>query len=173
MAPNEKDLFRHFRRAESGPQKDASKNILRLHFNGVIISCITERKLSVYRGIEKLYTECESVLQTSNWEPRCSKNNPRESVWTNCWGAQKLGQLCYLLTVRHNSWLIIQLVCTNMMNCFKIKIRQHFHYGNPRTRQPRPLFHMQDATQKQKKSSRTREIKETLSNTKHLWQVTL
>lgn len=54
MAPNEKDLLRQVRRAESGPQKDASKNILRLHFNGVIISCITERKLGVYRAIEKL-----------------------------------------------------------------------------------------------------------------------
>lgn len=105
---------------------------------------------------------CESVLQTSNWEPRYSKNNPKASVWTNCWGAQKLGQLCYLLTVSHNRWLIIQLVCTNMMNCFKIKIRQRFYYANPRTRQPRPLFHMQDTPPcySKMKVSREREIKD-------------
>lgn len=60
MASNEKDLFRQGRRAESGPQKDASKNITRLRFNGVIISCITERKFSVYRAIEKLCTKCMS-----------------------------------------------------------------------------------------------------------------
>jgi len=54
MGSNENDLLRQVRTAELGLQKDASRIITRLYFNGIIISCIAKRKFSVYTVIENL-----------------------------------------------------------------------------------------------------------------------
>lgn len=94
MASNRKDLFRQGGKAESGPQKDASKNIMRLHFSGVIISCITERKFSVYRAIEKLCTECMSQCCKPAIENQDTAKTIQESQSELIAGVQKSWASC-------------------------------------------------------------------------------